>query len=470
MTIRMQARCGIALLSVIIAAALFPSAAAAAPECGYTIAPRATDDLRNLVVDVTIDCTESRAPKDFAFAYDGENHADWRRLDDGRLTYAVQLGALARSNASADFAATPRGVMAPVDAWLGIDTTKDEMAVTPIMTAPGNTSGIQFLHNLTANRMDGWEGAITRQDWAFGGYTVFTDRMPMQVMTPGPGAFTDPGRNGAAMAEITVAVLDDGFAMDDAAITAWVTRFAGLVGRYWGGFPADHLLVAVSPHGRVNGPFGRVRGGGGATLLMRISKQDDPKFLHEQDWVLPHELIHVGAPFAPARRPWFMEGMATYLEPLIRALGGAATERAVWNEWVRAMPSGAAAFNTEGLEGRGHPYWSGALFFLLAQYETAKLGRIDGLAPCFRAFRNRLGDASSRTNVHALMQICDETLGAPVMADLYKRYAYPADFDIRPLWQALGVSRGEDGVVLYTEGKKLRDLIFNSAQFPEPLS
>lgn len=445
-------------------------AQAAQPECAYTIAPRASADLRDLVVDVTIGCTENLLPKDFAFGYGGENYADWRRLDDGRLTYAARLGALARAARSADFSATPRGVMAPVDAWLGIRTTTSGKAAFPIVQDAKNQSGIRFLHNLTAASAPQAEGAITRDDWVFGGYTVFTDRKPMRVMTPGPSAFLEPGRKGFRQSEITVAVLDDGFAMDDAAITAWITRFAGLVGRYWGGFPADTLLVAVTPHRRVNDPFGRVRGGGGATLLMRISKQDTPQFLHERDWVLTHELIHVGAPFAPARRPWFMEGMATYLEPLIRGLGGAIPRQAVWDEWARAMPTGAAAFNTEGLDGRGHPYWSGALFFLLAQYETAKLGRADGLAPCFRAFRSRLGDASQRTNIHALMRICDEALGAPVMSDLYRRHAKPTDFDIRPLWKALGIKRGEDGAHLAPEGAAMRDLFFNSAQFPEPLT
>lgn len=459
-------------LAFLLPAALFPmsSAHAAQPECAYIVSPRMADDLRSLVVDVTIGCTENMLPKDFAFAYGGEDYADWRRLDDGRLTYAARLGALASAASSADFTATPRGVMAPVDAWLGIPMATDGKVPHPVVEDPENTSGILFLHNLTAERLPHAAGAITREDWAFGGYTVFTDRKPMQVMTPGPGAFTDPGRKGARQAEITVAVLDDGFAMDDAAITAWITRFAGLVGRYWGGFPADNLLVAVTPHRRVNDPFGRVRGGGGPTLLMRISKQDSPKFLHEKDWVLTHELVHVGAPFAPARRPWFMEGMATYLEPLIRGLGGAIPRRAVWDEWARAMPTGAAALNTEGLDGRGHPYWSGALFFLLAQYETAKLGRADGLAPCFRAFRRQLGDASQRTSIQNLMRICDEALGKPIMSDLYARYASPSDFDIRPLWQALGIQRGKDGAVLAPEGAAMRDLFFNSAQFPEPLS
>jgi hypothetical protein len=134
------------------------------------------------------------------------------------------------------------------------------------------------------------------------------------------------------------------------------------------------------------------------------------------------------------------------------------------------MPTGAAAFNTEGLDGRGHPYWSGALFFLLAQYEIAKLGRTDGLAPCFRAFRHQLVDASQRISVRHLMQICDGALGKPIMSDLYRRYAPLSDFDIRPLLQALGIQRGKDGAVLASEAVAMRDLFFNSAQFAEPLS
>ena len=229
---------------------------------------------------------------------------------------------------SADFTANTRGVMAAVDACHSIPMATGGTVPLTIVSDPENPSGNLFLRNLTAERLRHAEGAITREYWAFGGYTVFMD----------------PSRTGGHQAEITVAVLDDGFAMDDAAVTSWVKRFARLVGLYWDGFPADKLLVAVAPHRRVNDPFGRVCGGGGPTLLMRISKQDTPKFLHEKDQMLTHELVHLGAPFAPARRPWFMEGMATYLELLSRGLGGAIPRRAVWDEWARAMPTGAAAF------------------------------------------------------------------------------------------------------------------------------
>lgn len=89
------------------------------------------------------------------------------------------------------------------------------------------------------------------------------------------------------------------------------------------------------------------------------------------------------------------------------------------------------------------------------------------MLPCLR---RQLGDASQRTSVGHLMHICDEALGKPIMSDLYWRYASLSDFDIRWLWQALGIQRGKDGAVFATEGAAMRNLFFNSAQFPEPLS
>jgi hypothetical protein len=58
-------------------------------------------------------------------------------------------------------------------------------------------------------------------------------------------------------------------------------------------------------------------------MMMRLSTEETPTFLNERDWVLTLELTHLGVPFARSRTPRFMEGMATYLEPLIRAYGGA---------------------------------------------------------------------------------------------------------------------------------------------------
>ena len=83
--------------------------------------------------------------------------------------------------------------------------------------------------------------------------------------------------------------------------------------------------------------------------------------------MLVHELIHTGMPFIRGRGTWFMEGAATYIEPIIRARAGWKTEEEVWKEWVDDMPQGARAFasglaNASGREN----YWGGAIFMLMA--------------------------------------------------------------------------------------------------------
>ena len=83
--------------------------------------------------------------------------------------------------------------------------------------------------------------------------------------------------------------------------------------------------------------------------------------------MLVHELIHSGMPFIRGRGTWFMEGSATYVEPIIRARAGWKTEEEVWKEWVRHMPQGVGVF-ARGLPaaaGREN-YWGGAIFMLLA--------------------------------------------------------------------------------------------------------
>lgn len=446
----------IALAGALTAAWSVPAAAA----CRYDVAPDAAAGLANLVLDVSIACDRPLAPDDFAFEYRAAGLAEW--ADDGALRYSMPVGRLARERSRSDFAATAAGVLAPLGAWLAAPAfsagvERLEIAFRP---APGVTPVVNL-------REEAGRFVLDRRDWRFGGYGVFAARAPLVATAPGPAAFPEPGRPGPAAAEIRIAVLDDGFEMRDADFVAWIERFAGLTARFWAGFPSDRLLIAITPGGRLNNPFGRVRGGGGATMMLRLNRRESPAFLNAEDWVLTHEMIHLGAPFAPTRNPWFMEGMATYLEPLIRALGGATTRQLVWAEWLRAMPTGALALNQVGLEGRGHPYWTGALYFLKAHIEFVRMGRPDGLAACFRAMRRDLGDAASRATVNRLIETCDRAVGAPVLADLRRRHSGPAEVDLRELWRSLGVDRSETGVIFSDVGVGLRHGLFDDVQFPQ---
>lgn len=443
------------------AAMLLSAPGASASACRYDVVPDASEGFEDLTLRVAIDCDGDVRPGDFRFDYGARPFVEWR--DGAGLAYDIRLGAMARSRSPSDFAATSAGVLAPLAAWIaapGRDVEKLRISVA-------ERAGVYSTTNLSE---EGGRLTLARRDWRFGGYSTFAGRPPLRATAPGPGAFPNAGRVGPRAADVRIALLDDDFAMKDGEFVAVFERFAGIVARYWAGFPSDRLLVAITPGGRRSDPFGRVRGGGGATMMLRISRNETPEFFLTRDWVLTHELIHLGAPFAPSRTPWFMEGMATYLEPLVRALGGATTRRAVWAEWLRAMPRGARDINRSGLDGGGHVYWTGALYFLMAHVELARRGDPDGLARCFRAMRDILGDAASRATVDQLIAICDRAVGGGVFGDLRARYATPADPDLTALWRELGVSMSGGDVKFDPAGENLRRILFDSAQFPPPAS
>ena len=447
------------LLAVLVCLTTAPGGAAA-QTCRYEIVPSAGDDLRELVLDVAISCDVSLAPADFDLGYGGGRFAEWRA--DG-LGYRIRIGALADARSRQDFTSNPMGVLSPIDAWLAAPNFKSGVDELGIVEPAGD---IRMLSNLSS----GAGGLrLTREDWIFGGYTVFTRKSPLVVHAPGPAAFDRPGRDGPVRSEIQIAVLDDGFRMTDVDIAHWIESFAGYVARFWAGFPTDSLLVSISPGGRLRDPFGRVRGGGGATVSLRLSTEETPAFLHERDWVLTHELIHLAAPFTRGQPPWLMEGMATYLEPIILALAGVRTRDAVWAEWLRAMPGGALGIATEGLSGRGGAYWTGALALLLTHKEIAEGGSADGLVRCFRAIRRHLGDASARAPRELLIRVCDRALGQPFLANVANRLDDPTIIDMPTLWRSLGVSGDAAGIAYSETGAATRARMLDPRQLPRPL-
>jgi hypothetical protein len=68
---------------------------------------------------------------------------------------------------------------------------------------------------------------------------VFASRPPIIVHALGPAAFDQPGRKGPKTVELSVAILDSGFRMEDAAFADWIGRLSVLVARFWAGFPTD---------------------------------------------------------------------------------------------------------------------------------------------------------------------------------------------------------------------------------------
>ena len=173
------------------------------------------------------------------------------------------------------------------------------------------------------------------------------------------------------------------------------------------------------------------------------------------DWVLTHELIHTGMPFIRGRGTWFMEGAATYVEPIIRARAGWKTEEEVWREWVDNMPQGVEAFSRGLANASGRQnYWAGATFMLLADIAIRRASNgAKGLDDCLAGVLWSGLDGGQRASVADYAAACDRATGTTAMSTLVDRHFNKAEpVDLAALWKELGISLVGGRIVLDDSG------------------
>ena len=286
---------------------------------------------------------------------------------------------------------------------------------------------------------DAWRltGTTTR----FAGYTVL-GRLDLQdIAVPLPGSLRPGAPRGQGV--LRLAMLDGFGAGQHGELLDWVRRTAEAEANYWQGFTARQMLLVLVPVRQRRGiGYGRTVPGGGPTVMVEVGADMDQPRLFD-DWVLVHELIHTGMAFIRGRGTWFMEGAATYVEPIIRARAGWKTEQEVWREWVTNMPQGVAAF-ARGLgdaSGREN-YWGGAIFMLLADVEIRRgTDGAKGLEDCLGGVLWSGLDGSQRATLDAYAAICDRATGTPALRSLIDRYVVSArPVDLGTVWRDLGVA------------------------------
>ncbi|MCW5747635.1 MAG: hypothetical protein KIT36_15720 [Alphaproteobacteria bacterium] len=359
------------------------------------------------------------------------------------LRYRLDLGALARDiNRVSVAVARGEAVLAIASTWLveprlqGVATPAIDLTVT---TPPG----VSFLAGLPQS---GGVWRLRGTTVRFVGYTVFGRLATERVAVPPPS-----GMPAGQPAHLDLAIFDGAFALPRADLVEWVRRTVLMTAGYWDGFTNPSMLVALLPTpGRRGVGYGRTVPGGGSTVMVQVGERSTLADLQD-DWVLPHEFVHTGMPFLRGNGTWFMEGAATYIEPIIRARAGWKSEADVWREWVENMPRGLSALRS-GMSG-GSPYWGGALFFLLADIEIRRsTGGTKGLEDCFRGARRLGGPMTSteRWSIDQYVERCDAALGRPLMAGIVTRYlGQSTRIDLDALWRDLGVRL--DGTTVITD-------------------
>ena len=175
------------------------------------------------------------------------------------------------------------------------------------------------------------------------------------------------------------------------------------------------MLVGLVPMPRNGVGYGRTQPGGGVSIMIEVGDAVDARRLFN-DWVLVHELIHSGMPFIRGRGTWFMEGAATYIEPIIRARAGWKTEEEVWHEWVTQMPQGEGVFARGLSQASGREnYWGGAIFMLMADIAIRRDSNgAKGLEDCFGGALWRGLGGADRVGMDAYAQACDAATGHEV--------------------------------------------------------
>lgn len=437
----------------VLTAALLVAGAASAQHCTADVEVLERDGLR---LDVTWRCKSDRA---IEFTADGER--SFRRVTEFRgkaaktagtnvwrvepsggaveASYRFDLSAYARSVDQGTTASLRgEGALVLLSGWLleprgfGFNPTLDIRVRTP--------PGLVFATALPRVG-DAWRltGNINIR---FAGYTAIGRLHFEEIDIPAPGAL----RTGAAAerGKVRFALLDGLSPYDKEQAIGWVKRSLEAQGNFWEGGVAREMLLGVVPlPGRGGTGNSRTMAGGGVTLIVEVGEQFDSRTIYREG-VLGHELVHAGMPFLRGRGNWFMEGAATYFEPMIHARAGWRTEAEVWSDWVRQMTPAARAFEA----GLSHVnprqmHWAGATFMLLADLELRRESNgVEGLEDCLKGVLWSGLDGTQRISLEEYVAACDKATAYKAVSRLLARHSVKGKpLDVVKLWRDLGVDR-----------------------------
>ena len=351
------------------------------------------------------------------------------------LTYSVDLDGLARRAPELDTAQSfGRSLLAPASTFLlRPDPEQDDIPITVRFESPDVESGLRRLGDA---------------------YTIASHELKVATFTTfGPHEARDLALGDAT---VRLVILDGPRDLSADALATWVTDAARGVADFYRHPPAPRTLVVLAPLGARHGvPFGKMLPANAPGVIVLFGEHTAAPELYA-DWVLVHELFHVGTPSYLGEGKWYDEGLATYFEPLIRARLGWQSEAQVWREFVRDMPRGEGALTRRGLahpEGYSDTYWGGALFCLLADVEARRASSgARGLEDGVRAVLEAGGVASEVWSLAHATELTDAALGAPILAELAAHYRdQGAPLDLDALFSQLGVSLGPRGDVVFDE-------------------
>jgi len=361
-----------------------------------------------------------------------------------RVRYRVRLQEAARSLNSRGVAyANGDVLLAPPSSWLA-QPMRDRGAGRYRFQV-SLPAGVSFATGVFPRRgtADTYEAA-TEDLWQ-APYSAFGPLDQARVAVPG------------GVVDVALAAGEWGLAKQD--VVDWVERSARAVAGYYGTFPVERAQVIVLPGGRRPVGFGTTLGNGGASIILWLGRGATKAHL-ERDWVLVHEMTHLGFPNVPRAQHWMEEGLATYVEPIARARAGLLTDAEVWRGLVQGLPNGQPLAGEGGFDRThrwGALYWGGALFWFLADVEIRE--RTSGrksVDDALRAIRGDGGTIAVSWPLGRTLDTGDRATGTDVLRKLYARLGPEgsAPVDLDATWRRLGV-RADAGSVRFDDDAPL---------------
>lgn len=237
-------------------------------------------------------------------------------------------------------------------------------------------------------------------------------------------------------------------------ILLWISKAAAAVARYYGNFPVALARISVHPAAGRDGVFHGTTWGSNPGATSESTSPFTRIFVGQHstaeqlthDWMMTHELIHMAFPDVADEHHWIEEGIATYVEPIARALTGDLQSASVWRDMMESMPKGEPGPLDQGLD-RTHTwastYWGGALFCLAADVRIREeTGNRKGLRDGLRAILQAGGTIDRHWPIGKALAIADGGTGSRVLTDMYSEMANKAvSIDLKTLWMRLGISK-----------------------------
>lgn len=216
-------------------------------------------------------------------------------------------------------------------------------------------------------------------------------------------------------------------------------------------FPVPTMQVILLPSRFGDGPlgFGYVTRGGGAGVTLHVDPDAELAALR-RDWTVVHEFSHLWMPFVARDDAWLSEGVATYLQEVLRVRLGVLPEPEAWRRLLDGADRGRGSRSSLARDSQAmyreynfpKVYWGGASYALLADLEVRKRshGR-RSLGTALVALRALHAKTTRAVSAATLLADLDRLTGSSVFQKLAEQVVY------RPPYPAPAAELARLGVV-----------------------